>query len=179
MSTFDFWALLVAQMVKNLPAMPETHVWYVDQEDPWRKEWQPTLVFLPWEPHGQRSLAGYSPWGSQRVRLNWSDLSHTHILFILHRESSIPFPRNPVPTPHLFPASRSRWKLLWLNQSFTSDPKVALCNTAAYKLMDSMNMNLNKLWETVENTEESDVLQSLGLQSWTGLSGSTTTTQIN
>ena len=37
---------------------------------PWRKEWQPTLVFLPWEPHGQRSLAGYSPWGSKRVRLN-------------------------------------------------------------------------------------------------------------
>ena len=25
--------------------------------------WQPTPVFLPGEPHGQRSLAGYSPWG--------------------------------------------------------------------------------------------------------------------
>ena len=30
---------------------------------PWRREWQPTLVFLPGEFHGQRSLAGYSPWG--------------------------------------------------------------------------------------------------------------------
>ena len=30
---------------------------------PWKREWQPTLVFLPGEPHGQRSLAGYSPWG--------------------------------------------------------------------------------------------------------------------
>ena len=30
---------------------------------PWRRAWQPTLVFLPGEPHGQRSLAGYSPWG--------------------------------------------------------------------------------------------------------------------
>ena len=29
----------------------------------WRKEWQPTSVFLPGEFHGQRSLAGYSPWG--------------------------------------------------------------------------------------------------------------------
>ena len=27
---------------------------------PWRKKWQHTPVFLPVEPHGQRSLAGYS-----------------------------------------------------------------------------------------------------------------------
>ena len=32
---------------------------------PWRREWQPTLVeFL-----GQRSLAGYSPWGCQELDL--------------------------------------------------------------------------------------------------------------
>ena len=30
---------------------------------PWRWKWQPTPVFLPGEFHGQRSLAGYSPWG--------------------------------------------------------------------------------------------------------------------
>ena len=29
---------------------------------PWRREWQPTAVFLPGESHGQRSLLGYSPW---------------------------------------------------------------------------------------------------------------------
>ena len=29
---------------------------------PWRREWQPTSVFLLGESHGQRSLAGYSPW---------------------------------------------------------------------------------------------------------------------
>ena len=28
----------------------------------WRRKWQPTLVFLPGESHGQRSLVGYSPW---------------------------------------------------------------------------------------------------------------------
>ena len=28
---------------------------------PWRREWQPDLVFLPGESHGQRSLAGCSP----------------------------------------------------------------------------------------------------------------------
>ena len=30
---------------------------------PWRREWLPTVVFLPGESHGQRSLASYSPWG--------------------------------------------------------------------------------------------------------------------
>ena len=32
---------------------------------PWRRKWQPTPVFLPRKSHGQRSLAGYSPWGSK------------------------------------------------------------------------------------------------------------------
>ena len=33
----------------------------------WRRKCQPTPVFLPGESHGQRSLAGYSPWGHKRV----------------------------------------------------------------------------------------------------------------
>ena len=32
-------------------------------EIPWRRAWQPTPIFLRGEPHGQMSLAGYSPWG--------------------------------------------------------------------------------------------------------------------
>ena len=44
---------------------------------PWRKKWLPTPVFLPEEAHGQRSLAGYSPWGckesdiTERLTLIW------------------------------------------------------------------------------------------------------------
>ena len=34
---------------------------------PWRREWQPTPVFFPRKSHGQRSLAGYSPWGYKNV----------------------------------------------------------------------------------------------------------------
>ena len=34
---------------------------------PWRRKWQPTLVFLPGESHGQLTLAGYSPWGLKTV----------------------------------------------------------------------------------------------------------------
>jgi len=29
---------------------------------PWRSKWEHTAVFLPGESHGERSLAGYSPW---------------------------------------------------------------------------------------------------------------------
>ena len=49
---------------------------------PWRRQWQPTPVFLPGESHRQRSLAGYSPWGCKELdrteRL--SEHTHTHIL---------------------------------------------------------------------------------------------------
>ena len=49
-------------VVKNLPAMQETRVRFLGQEDPWRRKWQPTPVFLPGKSHGQRSLVGYSLW---------------------------------------------------------------------------------------------------------------------
>ena len=32
-------------------------------DSPREGKWQPTPVFLPGKPHGQRSLVGYSPWG--------------------------------------------------------------------------------------------------------------------
>ena len=53
-------ASLIAQSVKSLPAMQETQVQFLGQEDPRRRQGQPTPVFLPGESHGQRSLAGYS-----------------------------------------------------------------------------------------------------------------------
>ena len=37
---------------------------------PWRRKWPPSTVFLPGKSHGQRSLAGWSPWGCKRVRHN-------------------------------------------------------------------------------------------------------------
>ena len=40
----------------------------------WRRNWQPTLVFLPGEPQGQGSLVGCHLW-VHRVGHNWSDLA--------------------------------------------------------------------------------------------------------
>ena len=56
------WASLVAQTVKNLPAIwrPGFDPWV--GRIPWRRERLPSPVFLPGELHGQRSLVGYSPW---------------------------------------------------------------------------------------------------------------------
>ena len=34
---------------------------------PWRRARHLTPVFLPGESHGQRSLAGYSPWGCKEL----------------------------------------------------------------------------------------------------------------
>ena len=47
---------------------------------PRRRKWQPTLVFLPGESHGQRNLAGCSPKGhKQRTGHKWSCAdTHTH-----------------------------------------------------------------------------------------------------
>ena len=36
---------------------------------PWRRKWQPTPVFLLGQSHGQRSLAGYSPWGLKELEM--------------------------------------------------------------------------------------------------------------
>ena len=47
--------------------MEETQVRSQVRKIPWRRERQPTPVFLPGEFHGQSSRTGYSPWG-HRVR---------------------------------------------------------------------------------------------------------------
>ena len=47
------------------PAVKETWVGKIS----WRREQQPTPVFLPGESHGQRSLVGYSPWGRKEPNM--------------------------------------------------------------------------------------------------------------
>ena len=54
---------LVSPMVKNQPTIWETRVWSLGCEDPLEKGMATYSNFLLVEFHGQRSLAGYSPWG--------------------------------------------------------------------------------------------------------------------
>ena len=52
---------------------------------PWKKKWQPTPVSLPGESHGQRNLAGYSPWGRRELD-NTEAPEHHHISYINYHE---------------------------------------------------------------------------------------------
>ena len=44
-----------------LQEMQEVQVWSLGQEEPLEEEMAIHFIILPWEPHGQRSLAGYDP----------------------------------------------------------------------------------------------------------------------
>ena len=67
MLLLNWYALdsLVAQTVKCLPAMQETRVQFLGQEDPLEKEMAAHSSILPGESYGQRSLVSYSLWGSR------------------------------------------------------------------------------------------------------------------
>ena len=86
------WAFLVAQMVKNLPAMRET--WDLDStlglgRSPGGGHGNPLQYSCLKNPHGQRSLAGYKPWGhkesdmTERLRTAQHTLSIQLIIDIL------------------------------------------------------------------------------------------------
>ena len=56
-------------VVKNPPvnAGDAGDVGWILRKIPWKKKWQPTLVFLPGESCGPRSQVGYSPWGHKEL----------------------------------------------------------------------------------------------------------------
>ena len=94
---------------------------------PWRRKWQPTPVFLSWESHEQRSLAGYSPW-SCRVGHNWvtntfTFMSQMHVCRQIDKEMAthssilawrIPMDRGAWWTT-LHGVAKSRTRLKWLS----------------------------------------------------------------
>ena len=65
------WASIVAQLVKNLPAMQETPVWFLVWEDHWRREKLLSPVFWLEEFHGLYSM------GSRRVKHSWVTFTFT------------------------------------------------------------------------------------------------------
>ena len=46
---------------------PEFDPWI--RKIPWRRKWQSTPVFLHGKSYGQRTLAGYSPWGHKESKM--------------------------------------------------------------------------------------------------------------
>ena len=64
---FSNWASLVAQMVKNLPAVQEIHVQSLSREDPLEKEMAIHSSMLAWEIPWIEEPGGLQLMGSQRV----------------------------------------------------------------------------------------------------------------
>ena len=65
-------------MVKNPPAMQETWVQSLGWEDPWRRAWQPTPVFLPGKSPGTEEPGGLQSMGSPRVGHDWAAKHHLY-----------------------------------------------------------------------------------------------------
>ena len=68
-------------MVKNPPANAEHKRDGFDSwvgKIPWNRKWQTTAEFLVAN-HGQRSLAGYSPWGCKELDATKVTYTHTHV----------------------------------------------------------------------------------------------------
>ena len=81
-NTFTLSAsLVVAQMLKSLPAMHETQVWSLGREDSLEKGMATHSNILAWRIPWTGGLTGYSPWG---CRHNWATNTFTsHIILFL------------------------------------------------------------------------------------------------
>ena len=78
--TFSFnYALLVAQMVKNLPAVRETQVQFLSQEDPLEKGMATQSSILAWRIPWTEEPGGLQSTGSQRVEHDWATNATTTI----------------------------------------------------------------------------------------------------
>ena len=67
-----YWASLVAQTIKNSPAMWETWVWSLTWEDPLEKEMATHSSILVWRIPWTEEPGGLQSMGSRRVGHNWA-----------------------------------------------------------------------------------------------------------
>ena len=71
-------------MVKNPPAIQETWVRPLGWENPLEEGMGTHSSILTWNPHGRRSLAGYSPWGFKESDTTEQLSTAQHIVGLQH-----------------------------------------------------------------------------------------------
>ena len=71
------WDFPVAQMVKNLPAIQESWVQSLGQEDPLQKETATHFSILAWRIQWTEEPGGLQSMGLQKVGHNWATNTHT------------------------------------------------------------------------------------------------------
>ena len=104
----------------------------------WRRQWQPTPVFLPGKSHGQRNLVGYSPWGHEES--DTTERLHFHFSLSCIGEGN----DNPLQCSCLenlrdggawwaavYGVAQSRTWLMWLSSSSSSSFLFCLCLSTA------------------------------------------------
>ena len=84
---FSIWTSLVAQMVKNLPAVQETQVQSLGQEDPLEEGMATHSSVLAWKIPRTEEASSLQSMGLKRAGHNWATLYH----FIINLLSFFPF----------------------------------------------------------------------------------------
>ena len=100
------WASLVAQMVKNLPAMRETWVWSLGREDPLEEGMATHSSILAWRIPWREGPGGCSPWGHKES--DTTERLRTHTRWVSYGQSMqhpkwCPFPCKQHPIERLTP----------------------------------------------------------------------------
>ena len=86
---FLYVVVLVAQMVKNLPAMWETWVWLLGQEDPLEEGRATHSSILAWRIPWTEESGGLQSMGLQRVGHNWMANTDIYAGQIIHISSGM------------------------------------------------------------------------------------------
>ena len=100
----------------------------------WRREWQPTPVFLPGEFHGQRSLTGYSPCDCEESDMT-ERLTHRHTDTDTHTHTD-------THTPMKWSCTDSQWLLHLLSCSLSPASKWDLDWGGSYNFLETYSIPL-------------------------------------
>ena len=85
---YVYWTSLVAQMVKNPPAIQETQVWSLDQEDPLEKGMATYSSILAWRIPWTEEPGRLQSMGFQRIGHDWE--TNTWLIhFAVQQETNI------------------------------------------------------------------------------------------
>ena len=138
-------ASLMAHTLKSLPAVQETQVQSLGQEDPLEKGMAAHSSILAWDFRGQRSLVGYSPWCRKKPDTT------ERLTFSLNMLSSN---KQPVGTQtqgaHCVP-SKSQWKKTYAEKHVYYTHTHTHTHTQQHKYLwrnsDSVTLNTDAKWK--------------------------------
>ena len=168
--------------------MQQTWVPSLGQEDPRRRKKQPAQVFLPGKSHGQRRLAGYSPWGHKELdpneQMNTKYLTELENTSIKHDPSNCVcssnsfFIDNRTNFPSEFPGSISQ------NNIFPEDIKKIPCVCMHAQLLQSCptlcnSMDCNPPGSSVHGILQARILKRVATSSTRGSSQLREWTQVS